>query len=378
VSGRGRRLILIGGGHAHLFVLEAFARVPLDGLEVRLVSPVRLAPYSGMMPGVIAGHYRYEQGCVDLAPLARACGASWHETRAAGLDPRARRVFCEDGSVLEADAISLDTGSTPGGFGVQGVEEYARPVKPIERFVTDWESLFFRLREGSAPRIAVVGAGAAGCELIMAMHHRLGTLNLSGARFTLVSNAPSVLPGAPRGGRRRILSRLDAKGIAVKTGTPAVRIEPKRVVLADGSAVNADFAVWATGSSPPEWPKAAGLACDPSGFVLVDRHLQSTSHPGIFAAGDVATMEGAPRPKSGVYAVRAGPPLAANLRAALEGRPLEPYRPQRRALALIGTGGRHAIGLWGPLAWEGRWVWTWKDRIDRGFVARFAMGDAGA
>jgi NADH dehydrogenase FAD-containing subunit len=89
-------------------------------------------------------------------------------------------------------------------------------------------------------------------------------------------------------------------------------------------------------------------------------------------------MDGEPRPKSGVYAVRAGPPLAANLRAALEGRPLAPYRPQPRALALIGTGGKHAVGLWGPLSWQGRWVWTWKDRIDRAFVARFTEGYASA
>ncbi len=373
-----RRLVLVGGGHAHLFVLEAFARAPLDGLEIELVSPVRLAPYSGMMPGVIAGHYRYEQGCVDLAPLARACGATWRETRAVALDPQRRLVFCEDGSDLAGDAISIDSGSTPGRFGVAGVDEHAHPVKPIERFVTGWESLFFRLREGSAPRIAVVGAGAAGCELIMAMHHRLDTLNLRAARYTLISDAPTILPGFPAGVRRRIRSCLDAKGIAVRTGSPAARIEPKRVVLADGGAVEADFVVWATGSSPPEWPRASGLACDARGFIRVDRHLQSTSHPGIFAAGDVAGMDGEPRPKSGVYAVRAGPPLAVNLRAALEGRPLAPYRPQHRALALIGTGGAHAVGLWGPLSWQGRWVWTWKDRIDRAFVARFTEGYASA
>ena len=102
------------------------------------------------------------------------------------------------------------------------------------------------------------------------------------------------------------------------------------------------------------------------------------SHPEVFAAGDVATRQDAPHPKSGVYAVRAGPPLAANLRALCAGAALQPYTPQKRTLYLLSLGEKRAIASWGRWSAEGRWVWRWKDHIDRGFIAplRGSDGDA--
>jgi selenide,water dikinase len=194
-------------------------------------------------------------------------------------------------------------------------------------------------------------------------------------RITVASDRPHILPGFPGGVRRRLERALALRGIATVTGSPVAAVEARRVCLADGTALESDFTVWATGSSAPEWPRQAGLATDDSGFVEVDACLRSVSHPEVFAAGDIASLRGEPRPKSGVYAVRAGPPLAANLRAVLAGREPSPYRPQRRALALISCGERYAVGMWGPASWEGRWVWNWKDRIDRRFIARFSPTD---
>ena len=370
-----KRLILLGGGHAHLFVLEAFIRAPLADVELVLVSPTRLAPYSGMMPGVIAGHYRYEDGCVDLLPLCRACGCAFHRTRATRLDPSARRIECDDGEALDYDLLSIDTGSTPGTFGMPGVLQHAHPVKPIDHFVLDLDAFCAGLAPDRRAAVAVVGAGAAGCEVILALQHRIDRLRTEHragpASFTLATDTPSILPGFPSGVRRRIERQLEARGVCVLAGKPAARVDAGSLLFADGAAVAADFIVWATGSSVPEWPRAAGLACDDRGFILVDPHLRSTSHEDIFAAGDIATMAGAPRPKSGVYAVRQGPPLAENLRAALAGRPLSRFVPQKDALALISTGDRYAIASRGPLVLEGAWVWKWKDRIDRSFMARY-------
>jgi len=372
-----KRLILLGGGHAHLFVLEAFIRAPLADVELVLVSPTRLAPYSGMMPGVIAGHYRYEDGCVDLLPLCRACGCAFHRTRATRLDPSARRIECDDGEALDYDLLSIDTGSTPGTFGMPGVLQHAHPVKPIDHFVLDLDAFCAGLAPDRRAAVAVVGAGAAGCEVILALQHRIDRLRTEHragpASFTLATDTPSILPGFPSGVRRRVERQLEARGVRVLAGKPAARVDAGSLLFADGAAVPADFIVWATGSSAPQWPRAAGLACDDRGFILVDPHLRSTSHEDIFAAGDIATMAGAPRPKSGVYAVRAGPPLARNLRAALNGTAPTPWLPQRRALALISAGEKYAVGLWGPFSWEGRWVWNWKDRIDRGFIRRFTL-----
>lgn len=377
-----KRLILLGGGHAHLFVLESFVRAPLTGVDLTLVTPTRLAPYSGMMPGVIAGHYRYADACVDLLPLCQASGCAFHRTRAIRLDAANRRIECENGEVLDYDLLSIDTGSTPSTFGLPGVAQHAHPVKPIDRFILDLEAYCAGLAPDREATVAVVGAGAAGCEVLLALQHRIDHLrseHRSGpSGLTLVSDTPFILPNLAGGVRRRVARLLEARGVRVLTGKPAVALDNGAIRLADGSSVPADFIVWATGSSAPEWPRAAGLACDDRGFIMVDNHLRSVSHDAIYAAGDIAAVSGAARSKSGVYAVRAGPPLTRNLRAALGGMTTAPWQPQRRALALISAGDRHAVAAWGPLSWEGSWVWAWKDHIDRRFIRRFTRAEESA
>jgi len=367
-----KRLLLIGGGHAHLFVLEAFARAPLPGVERVLVSPHQLAPYSGMMPDVIAGHYHYEQACIDLAPLVRAAGCRWLKTRAVQFDPAHRVVVCENGSRLDYDLLSINTGSTPPPMTVAGVAEYAVPVKPIETFLDHWRQLATELACRRPLNIAVVGGGAAGVEVIAAMRHRLARTTWHPHRFHLIGRQDTLLHHlAPQAGRAAARA-LRALGITLHLGQAVNAVAQDHVELADGSRIDSDFTVWATGAAAPAWPRAAGLAVDGAGFIAIEPTLRSCSHPDVFAAGDVASLVNRPYPKSGVYAVKAGPVLAANLRAALQDQALAPWTPQTRALALLSTGDRHAIGTWGGWVWQGRWAWRWKDHIDRRFVARFA------
>jgi NADH dehydrogenase FAD-containing subunit len=123
------------------------------------------------------------------------------------------------------------------------------------------------------------------------------------------------------------------------------------------------------GVAPP-WASSSGLALDPRGFIATGATLQSPSHPQVFAAGDVAARSDMTLPRSGVYAVRAGPALALNLRRFLAGGDLQPWKTSLRSLYLLSCGERRAIASWGPWCAEGRWVWHWKDRIDRRFVER--------
>ena len=211
----------------------------------------------------------------------------------------------------------------------------------------------------------MVGAGAAGVELALSMQHALETAAVK-LEFTIVS-AADTLPGNVG---KRLLRILRKRAIRLLGNTMAQRIDAGRVILPRGT-LEADLIIVSTGAAAAEWPRASGIKTDERGFILVSDKLQSFSHPEIFAAGDCASMSGFPRPKSGVYAVRAGPPLERNLRRALAREPLETYLPQERSLYLISTGDRYAVGSWAGLSWEGAWAWRWKDRIDRQFVARY-------
>jgi selenide,water dikinase len=365
-----KQLVLVGGGHSHVEVLRRIAARPWPGVELTLISPDRFTPYSGMLPGLVAGHYAFDECHIDLSALAARARARFVTERADRLDLYAKRVRCESGDELSYDLLALDIGSTPPLEGIAGAIEHGLPVKPVDRFLAGWEQIPAVAR-ARAPRILVVGGGAGGIEIALAMQHRLRADGIAG-HFCVVSNTETILPGHAAGVRRRMQRVLAARGVVVHLHSRVVAVDEGCVRLGDGRQLPADAVVWATGAAAPAWLRESGLATDERGFVLVNERLQSLSHPDVFASGDVATMAGHPRPKSGVYAVRQGPPLADNLRRALAGETLEPYLPQPVALALISTGDKYAIASWGALAWSGAWVWRWKDRIDRRFMRRYA------
>jgi pyridine nucleotide-disulfide oxidoreductase family protein len=369
-----KRLVLLGGGHSHAFVLDALARRPPLDTQVTLVTPHSRQVYSGMLPGWLAGHYHLQDCLLPLDTLAQRAGIAFRRATAIGLDPAQQFVICSDGDIVGYDLLSIDTGSATDLRGMSGAAQHALPVRPTERFIHGCRNLVEQAKIRPRTVITVIGGGAAGIELTLALRRRLGRLMREGrVVFQLISASEVLLPQLAPSVGRWLQARLAARGVCIYARQSVAAFLPDGIVLHTGERLDSDFNLIATGASAPAWLARSGLATDERGFVCVNPFLQSTSHENVFAAGDIATIIGQPRPKSGVYAVRAGPPLTENLRRALGGEALRRHRPPRRALCLIGTGGHHAIASWGPFAWQGRWVWRWKDRIDRRFMARFVQ-----
>ena len=371
MNARPQRLLLVGGGHSHVEVLRRFALQPDPTVALTLISPDPATPYSGMLPGLVAGHYTHEEAHIALAPLARWADARLVVDRVEALDVHAMTVTLGSGRREAFDFVSIDVGSAPD-TRVPGALAHALPVKPVAAFLAAWARIQADAAEGSARTIGVVGGGAAGVEVLLAMQWQLlQALAAAAPRFALVTDQPALLPQHPPVVRARFGRLLVERGVVLHLASPAVAVEPGGVLVTEGRRISLDRIVWATTAGAQSWPALAGLACDARGFIRIDDHLRSVSHPFVFAAGDCAAQDGHPRPKSGVFAVRQGPPLAANLRRAAHGAPLTSYVPQRNALALISTGDRHAIASRGPFVVEGDWVWRWKDRIDRRFMAKY-------
>jgi selenide,water dikinase len=370
-------LVLIGCGHAHVAVLRGFGMKPVAGARITLISREVHTPYSGMLPGLIAGHYGYDDVHIDAGPLARFAGARLFHDEVTGLDLDGRRVFCANRPPVAFDLLSIDLGSTPKLDDVPGARDHAIPVKPIDRLVKRWAELEARVLDHPRTSIAVVGAGAAGAELTLAMQHRLShllagrKLPTDGLGFFLVGAEDTVLPSFPAEVRDRYLRKLVARGVTVMTGRKVLAVEDKRLLFAREDGLEVDEILWVTEAGTAPWLKETGLALDERGFIKLNDHLQSVSHAQVFAAGDCAGMVNHPRPKAGVFAVRQGAPLRENLRRALSGKRLKPFVPQRKYLALISTGDKYAIASRGTWSAEGRWVWHWKDWIDRRFMQRY-------
>lgn len=366
-----KRLLLVGGGHSHVEVLRRLAKDRPPGLDTTLVTPETAAAYSGMLPGLVAGHYREDETVIPLEPLARAAQARCVRDRVVSLDLASRVAHLDSGRTVAFDAISLDVGSTPDAR-MPGAREHAIAVKPVPRFLLAWARVRASAQAGTVRTIAVVGGGAGGVEILLAMQHRLRqALGPRAPGFALITDQPHLLPQHAPAVRRRLKRRLVEEGVALHFDSPAVAVERGAVVVEGDRRIAADAVLWTTSASSAPWLAASGLGADSRGFVCVNASLQSVTHPFVFAAGDCATLDRTPHPKSGLYAVRHGPPLAANLLRHLRRKRLVAWRPQLRTLALIATGGREAILSWGPFAAEGAWVWRWKDAIDRRFIARY-------
>lgn len=362
-----RDLVLIGGGHAHALVLRVWGMKPLPGVRLTLINPDPAAPYTGMLPGYIAGHYARDQIMIDLVRLARHAGVRLILGRAEGVDREAQRIHVAGRPPIGYDLASLDIGATSDLPDLPGFAEHAVAAKPLGPYARRWDEFLSQPHDN--PRVVILGGGIGGVELALATAHRLGAPDRR-VSVMVLERGEHPLSGIGAGARKALLSHLRRLGVLLLSGTRAAQVTATEVHLTDGSILSADLVLGVAGARPQGWLAKTGLALT-DGYVTVDPMLR-TSDPLIFAAGDCAHMAFAPRPKAGVFAVRQSPILFHNLRAALSGGAMRRYQPQRDYLKLVSTGGKGAVAdKWG-LRLDGPLLWRWKDRIDRTFMDKFA------
>ena len=364
-----KHIVLVGAGHAHVEVLRRLRLRPEPSIRITLVTRASETPYSGMVPGYVAGHYARSEINIRADRLAEFEGCTALFANAVGLDADGRRVLLEDGRSVAGDLISVDIGAVsdvPTNALRNG--ELVVSVKPMDEFEDRWPLVEQRMKSAAGLQMAVIGAGAAGVELALAIRYRLQQMDTAiskRARVVLLERDNRILKGFPDQVRSRLTRILSNHEVEIQTGFSGFND--------DLAAESFGIVVWAAGVSPVAWLASSGLARDEHGFIAVNRHLQSISHPAFFAAGDTAGMVETPRAKSGVMAVRQGPILAENLLRSVRGLPLKSFSPQKEWLNLISTGERNAVASRGRWSAEGRWVWYWKNWLDRRFIARFSV-----
>ena len=368
-----KQLVLAGGGHSHALVLRRWAMHPKrrpPGL-ITLVNRHSTALYSGMVPGLVAGLYSPEECAIDLRRLCVLTGVTFVQAEITAVDLARQELVLAGRPPLAWDLLSLDVGAEVGGSS-------ALPVKPLEPFLAWCHGL-------EAPQaMTILGGGAAAVEVALALRHRglKPSLRLRGDQLHLGSRAANRL----------------GETLLQAAGVPIGRDARKQQALAPASNQAPSPALACTGSRGPSWLGASGLPTNPAGRVLTEASLQVKGLPAVFACGDCGVIDGNSRAASGVWAVRAAPVLAANLErwldhsardgASAPSPRLQPWRPQARALQLLGDGGAinsrpQAVAFWGPFAWgPSERLWRWKQAIDQRFMEGFtklqAMGRANA
>jgi selenide,water dikinase len=374
-----RDLVLVGGGHAHAQVIKMWGMQPLPGVRLTLISPQVQTPYSGMLPGLIAGHYSFDDTHIDLMRLCQFAGARFIQASVERLDLEQRELWLANDPNRPAivfDLLSINSGITPD-LSLPGIAEFATPVKPISALYPRWHRCLEQLREGSeAIAISVVGGGAAGVELILAMHHAIQQQRSirRPVKLHLVYRGNHILSSYPERIRKPIEIQLRDRGIQLHANCEVIKLSAQSIHFKDTVApLRSEHTFWCTQASAAAWPQQSGLATDSKGFISLLDTLQSSSHDFVFAAGDIAQQSQHPRPSAGVFAVRQGPVLFKNLQSKLLKMPLQQHRPQHNFLSILALGEQYAIAHHRFLpTLRGEWVWRWKNRIDQAFMAMFS------
>jgi selenide,water dikinase len=363
-------VVLVGAGNAHLVFARRWRMRPEPGVSVALVSDSAAVAYSAMIPAHLADEYGRDEVTLDLVRFCRSAGVRLAVDRVVRIDPPGKRVLFADRPPLAFDTLSVAVGSTPTR---PAGKRHLRTLqlRPLGKLLAAVDEIDAELAGSHQSfHLAIIGGGASGCELAVALARRLG--RHPGFRATVLQGGAKLLPQFPGGAGAAFEKALRDRGIGWRVNARVIGEEPGGLVLETGERVPCDAALWATDAAAPPLLCDSGLPTDPAGFLRVSDTLQSVSDPAVFGAGDCVSFDRfSELPRNGVYAVRQGAALFENVVARIRGAKLRPFRPQRRCLYLLNTGDGRAVLNYGPLVWTARWARRWKERIDRRWVRTF-------
>ncbi len=362
-------LVFVGGGHTHALVLRKWAMNPLPGVRITLISPQAMTPYSGMLPGLIAGHYCFEQTHIDLVQLSLWAKIRFIQDKVTAIDIDKKMLTLARRPAIAFDVVSIDIGATPNNS-IPGAAEYSTAVKPISQFYSAWQGLKQKAIDKQIHSLAVVGGGAGGLEIMMSIADQIQPVHPT-LKYHLITRSDDILPGYNRKLVQEVKQQVQKYKIQLHSATQVNRISQGQIHCQDQESIPADAIILCTQAKGSDWLKASKLKCDEAGFIKVRQTLQALGCDHVFAAGDIAQMVSHPRPKAGVYAVRQAPILFRNLRAILLKEPLKEYIPQDGFLSLLALGEKKGTGSKSIFSFSGDWVWRWKDSIDRKFMDQF-------
>ncbi|MGK0443036.1 MAG: selenide,water dikinase [Pseudohongiellaceae bacterium] len=367
-------LLLVGAGHSHLMVLRYLIKHPIPRLKIQVISQTNYIPYSGMIPGLIAGHYEWQECHIKLPQLCQKAGVELLIGKIDDVDTENKTVSGPGIAPQSYNWLSLNIGSQSHLDNIKGAKYQGIAAKPIEDFLNKWQHLTKKIcNHKSNYKIAIVGGGAASFELALAVQYQLKKRLPATApepKFILIVPAKQVLPSHKPWISKQAQKILRRRKIKLHTNSVVTEAHHYGVNLKNGESISANTVIWATQAGCPSWIKNTSISCNEQGFIRVNTFLQSISDPDVFAGGDMIDFYDNPLPNNGVFSIQTGKMLAHNIHNTITNKKLLPFKPQKQFLNLLLIGNKSAILSWGNLTGMGRWVWLWKNYLDRRFVRK--------
>lgn len=357
-----QKLVLVGAGHAHLYILKQLIEQPIEEIEVTLISPSEYQYYSGMFSGFTEGLYDIDDIRINVEQLCEKAHITWKKEALVSIDPKQKMFLTEQGSVDTYDVISFDIGSLTAHSDTKGVKEYTKRIKPnyyVEQSIKEMQT---------SDKPVIVGGGVAGTELALSLQAWRKKNHIQ-EPVTLISSSERLLEQESEKASKKIAQIVHERGLNLYLNAKATEVNSTKIVLENGMKIPYQDALWLTGPRAPELFKLSKLPVDGKGYLMVESTLQVKEYPSIFGAGDCVTLSHAPdTPKNGVFAIREAPILWENIKGFLTNGEGSHYTPQKRYLAIMSIGYKKGFMLYNPFYYDGKWAWILKHRIDKKFI----------
>lgn len=369
-----KHLILVGGGHAHMMILENIKEFVERKTKVTVIGPSDYHYYSGMGPGMLGGTYSPDDIRFATQKVVQAQGGIFVKDRVVRIDPDQKKVFTASNHSFDYDLLSFNAGSyVPMDAAGTGFDKKKPgniyPVKPIEKLMEASDKLKILFREKKC-HVSIAGGGPSSAEVAGNVWQLAKKTKGHMPEITIFAGK-KFMARFPDPVRSRMIRLLEKKKIQINETGYVKAIEPDRVILESGETTATDFIFMALGVKPSTIFEDSGLPVGPDKGLLVNSYLQSVNYPEIFGGGDCICFKDQPLDKVGVYAVRQNPVLLNNLLASIDETDLEHFEPGPDYLLIFNAGGGTGVLKKHGLVFSGRPAFWLKDYIDRRFMEKF-------
>jgi len=367
----GKKLLLLGGGHAHMVTLANLEKFTEKGHEVTVVGPSKHHYYSGMGPGMLGATYKATDVRFDTEKVVTAKGGRFVLDSVLRVDPERKLVYLQSGATESYDVLSFNIGSYVPQTCVTQNDGDIYSVKPIEKLRVARDRILEQCSTQETV-IGIIGGGPSSAE-IAGNILQLTKMRPCARPRIIIFSSRGFMARFPSRVRTLVKKSLLQRGVEIWEGNRVSDVRTGLVRLEDKREIECGMIFLALGVKPSPVFVASGLPTGPDGGMLVNRYLQSVAHPELFGGGDCISFQDNSLDKVGVYAVRQNPILFHNLMAMLEGEDLQHFDPGGDYLLIFNLG--EGIGVLSKswLTFDGKMAFIIKDYIDRRFMAKFQL-----
>ena len=362
------RLVLIGGGISHIYILSNLAkmikRAP-SSLEMTLISPAGKCFNPGLVGAFMEGICSVNDLLFDLAEICKICGANFLMGEVAKIAVKEQLIGLNDGKCMPFDILSVDIHHQLEGEEIEGVKKFATAVNSFENIL--YLKKYFQERPVEC-NITMVGSSGRAVELVFALLESARKMKIK-ARLTMIDAAHSILPGYDIDVKHKVSAELKSRQVELILGRRITLVTGDFLIFDDHTLLKHDYLVWSTEPAAGPLFKHSGFTVDDKGFMVVNHYLRSVDASNVFGLGGSIRGRDGSYFKMRDYGKNETAILLANIKNRINRVPLSrTFNPSRKHLQSLSLGNRDGIINYRRVVFRGKLAWRIHHHLHKSFL----------